>query len=96
MKTFLKFMCIAIITVGFVSCSDDDTSGTNSDETARVSIELTDAPGDYDAVFIDVEDVVIKYNGDDDEVFIDDVDVTPILNPSRMEYVQFSYFIELN
>ena len=74
MKTFLKFMCIAIITVGFISCSDDDTSSTNSDETARVSIELTDAPGDFDAVFIDVKDVVIKYNGEEDDIFIDDVD----------------------
>jgi len=74
MKTFLKFMCIAIITVGFVSCSDDDSSGTNPDETARVSIELTDAPGDYEAVFVDVQDVVIKYNGEVEDVFIDDVD----------------------
>jgi len=74
MKTFLKFICIAILTVGFVSCSDDDSSESNTDETARVSIELTDAPGDYEAVFIDVEDVVVKYNGEEDEVFIDDVD----------------------
>ena len=45
----------------FASCSDDDDNNDNSVEaTSRMSVKLVDAPGDYDAVNIDVQDVVIK------------------------------------
>ncbi|MFC7356070.1 DUF4382 domain-containing protein [Jejudonia soesokkakensis] len=64
MKNLLKISFLAILLVGFYSCSDDDKA--TQDETARMSVKLVDAPGDYDAVFVDVQDVVIKYNGDDD------------------------------
>ncbi|HLW31183.1 MAG TPA: DUF4382 domain-containing protein [Aequorivita sp.] len=60
MRTLLKLSIIALLFIGFASCSSDDS---NKDENAKLSIRLTDAPGDYDAVFIDVEEVVIKYNG---------------------------------
>ncbi len=57
----------------FIGCSNDDDSEVTPDETARMSVKLVDAPGDYEAVFVDVQDVVIKYNGSDDEVVIGDV-----------------------
>ena len=56
-----------------VSCSNDDDSTNPEQEMARMSVKLTDAPGDYDAVFIDVQDVVIKYNGEQEEVAIGEV-----------------------
>ncbi|AZQ45181.1 DUF4382 domain-containing protein [Nonlabens ponticola] len=57
--------------IGIVSCSDDD----NNDGTARVTFKLVDAPGDYDNVFVDVQGIVVKYNGDvDDDNDSDDID----------------------
>lgn len=67
-KGFLVFMTI----IGFVSCNDNDDNGTNQG-TARMSLQLVDAPGDYDAVYIDVQDVVVKYQGSDDEIPIGEV-----------------------
>ncbi|RNL88718.1 DUF4382 domain-containing protein [Sinomicrobium pectinilyticum] len=46
------------------SCSDDDD---DNKQTARVSVKLTDAPGDYEAVNIDVQDVQIKREDSDEE-----------------------------
>lgn len=44
---------------GLVSCSsDDDSSGSR--ETAHIAVRLTDAPGDYKHVLVEVEDVRIK------------------------------------
>jgi hypothetical protein len=42
----------------FYSCSDDDSNGSDGMATLRVS--MTDAPGDYEAVWVDVKDVMIK------------------------------------
>lgn len=57
----------------FMSCSNNDDSEVATEQTARMSVTLVDAPGDYDAVFVDVQNVVIKYNGSDEEVVIGDV-----------------------
>lgn len=64
MKSLLKLSLIALLFIGFASCSDDDSN--NNEGTAKLAVRLTDAPGDYDAVFVDVEEVVIKYNDGDD------------------------------
>lgn len=61
-KTIKKFsvkslLLLAVIAIGAVSCNDDDSS---NDGTARLSVRLTDAPGDYEEVLIDVQDVLIK------------------------------------
>jgi hypothetical protein len=61
-KLFNLLLCTVLITTLF-SCSDSN----DSTEPARISIKLVDAPGDYDNVFIDVQDVVIKYSGDGEE-----------------------------
>lgn len=69
MKSLLKISLIALLIVGFTACSSDDDA-TNNDGNAKLSLRLTDAPGDYDAVFVDVEEVVIKYNGGQDDVVL--------------------------
>ena len=63
MKKYLNVLMCAVLTMSLFSCSDSD----DSVQPARVSIRLVDAPGDYDNVFIDVQDVVIKYSDDGDE-----------------------------
>lgn len=64
MKSLLKFSLIALLFIGFASCSKDDNS--NNDGKAKLSIRLMDAPGDYEKVFVDVKEVVIKYNDRED------------------------------
>lgn len=67
-----KIFALAVLTAtGFTSCSDDNDS--NQEGTARMSVRLVDAPGDYEAVFVDVQDVVVKYNGSDNEVSIGEI-----------------------
>lgn len=56
----LIFSVFAII--GLAACSNDD-GPKNMEGNAKLALRLTDAPGNYDAVFIDVKDVEIKYNG---------------------------------
>jgi hypothetical protein len=72
MKNVFKISLMVAIVALFAACSDDEKSG-NDNDTARMSVKMVDAPGDYDAVFIDVQDVVIKYNGGQDEVSIGSV-----------------------
>lgn len=67
MRTLLKLSLIALLFIGFASCSSDD-DGIKSEGNAKLALRLTDAPGDYEAVYIDVKDVVIKYNGGQDDV----------------------------
>ena len=62
MRSILKLSIITLLFLGLASCSSDDDSKT-IDGNAKLALRLTDAPGDYEAVFIDVEEVVIKYNG---------------------------------
>lgn len=46
----------ALLLMLFVSCKDDST---NTGDTSQLKIYLTDAPAEYDAVFIDVQSVEI-------------------------------------
>lgn len=67
MKTIWKSMLALVLLLSFVGCSDNDGSN-EAQGTAQLNLRLVDAPGDYDAVFIDVQDVVVKYQGSNDEV----------------------------
>ncbi len=53
----LPMLVAALAMTTIVSCNSDDDSDSGS---ARVKVSMTDAPGDYDAVFVDVVDVMIK------------------------------------
>ena len=57
LRILKTFFLATIITLGLSSCSNDDSSNKG---TAKLTVRMTDAPGDYDAVLIDVEDVMIK------------------------------------
>jgi len=75
MKNVIKSLFMLTLFVGLTACSDDNSDNQDASEngTARMAIKLVDNPGDYDAVFVDVESVVIKYNGDQDETVFSDV-----------------------
>lgn len=75
MKKFVFGIVSFCVITFLVSCNSDDdkNSPEQEQEMARMSIKLIDAPGDYDAVFIDVKDVVIKYNGSEEDVTFDEI-----------------------
>ncbi len=68
-KKLTSFFLAAIAVTMFYSCSDDDGQNAN---TARVVVHMTDAPGDYDHVYVDVQDVRIKADAStsDDEGWV--------------------------
>jgi hypothetical protein len=65
MKKFTGLLLAFVAVTMFFSCSDDDNPA--SDQNARVKISMTDAPGDYEAVFVHVTDVKIKADAAADE-----------------------------
>ncbi len=70
MKNLIKFSFLTIVLFAFTACSDDDN---NANQTSKIMVHLTDAPGDYDAVFVDVQDVVVKYSDGDGEVSLGNI-----------------------
>lgn len=69
MKKYPLFLMLFVFVVGFTSCSKDDDSTGNTNGMANVAILLTDAPGDYEEVWVEIEDVMIKTSteGTDEE-----------------------------
>lgn len=58
---------LAILGLGLTSCSDDDTDDAITEENARVTVRMTDAPGDYEEVLVDVQDVMVQVEAEQGE-----------------------------
>ena len=67
MKTLknLKLIFIALLTITITACDSDSNTNSNPDGPASISVRLQDAPGDYDNVFVEVLDVMVKYDSDE-------------------------------
>ncbi|MGF1557184.1 DUF4382 domain-containing protein [Paucihalobacter sp.] len=67
MKLFLKInvLVLLIATLFFVGCTDSTDNPPS--ETSSISIKLVDNPGDYDNVFVEVVDVMIKYQDNNNQ-----------------------------
>ena len=62
-----SFFIITFFSLFFLGCDDND----NSAQTSRITVRMTDAPGDYEEVNVEVLDVLIKNNlGTDDEGWV--------------------------
>lgn len=59
----LGILTMALLSLSLFSCDDS----SNSNETSRLMVKMTDAPGDYDQVNVEVLDVMIKGNSDSDD-----------------------------
>lgn len=71
----LGFFTMSLMGLVLVGCeSNNDASGTST-----IMVRMTDAPGDYDEVNIDVRDVLMKTttDGDDSEGWVSIGNVTP-------------------
>ena len=63
----LQLFILSIIAITLYSCSSNDSDSNSTTNSAvqgnsNISVRLMDAPGDYDNVFIEVIDVMVKVN----------------------------------
>lgn len=56
-KKFLSTVAAMMIVMATSSCSSDDSNSGTTDGTARIKVHMTDAPGDYEEVNVEVLDV---------------------------------------
>ena len=78
MKKYHLFLVLFAFAFVLASCSKDDDSSENSEGTANIAVKLTDAPGPFESVTVEVEDVMIKRSaeGEEDEGWVS-LGVTP-------------------
>ena len=60
----LSFLVITFVSVFFAGCNND---GSDPSQTSAMTVRLSDAPGDYKEVNIDVRDIMIKDNSNPDD-----------------------------
>nr|WP_250069137.1 DUF4382 domain-containing protein [Gelidibacter japonicus] len=65
MNLLKKAILLVLISFFSFGCSDDD-SAPDTQGKAKVSIKLMDAPGDFEHVYIDIVDVMVKVNDNRD------------------------------
>lgn len=61
-NTFLSLLIGSFAILFYSSCNKSESS--SGADKARLQVRLTDDPGHYDAVFIDVQDIRINYSND--------------------------------
>jgi hypothetical protein len=66
-RTLASLLFLGLSTFAFYSCTKEGSAGNDK---AKMQVYLTDDPGDYDAVFIDVQDVKINYSTDPDNGWV--------------------------
>ncbi|HYH56206.1 MAG TPA: DUF4382 domain-containing protein [Anseongella sp.] len=62
-KVMNKAAVLLGLSLAFGACRSLDEESVNGN--SQLQIRLTDAPGDYDAVFIEIEDVLVHRSGED-------------------------------
>ncbi|SDR88996.1 DUF4382 domain-containing protein [Christiangramia echinicola] len=72
--TLKSLMIATFISLGLTSCSEDDDSNPSGEGSANLTVRMTDAPGDYEAVFVDVQDIEIHVESDNETEAEADVD----------------------
>ena len=65
-SSIFVFYAITMLSLVFVGCNGNDDS-SNTDGTSKVMVKLSDAPGDYKEVNVEVLDVLIKNNQNTDD-----------------------------
>jgi hypothetical protein len=66
-RILASLLILGLSTFAFYACTKEGSSGSDK---ARMQVYLTDDPGDYDAVYIDVQDVMINYSSDPDKGWV--------------------------
>jgi len=63
LTTILALAFVSITSVATYSCSKNDSAAASADKS-RLQVYLTDDPGNYDEVVIDVQDIMVNYSSD--------------------------------
>jgi len=63
-RTTLSLLTVATLGATLIACSKNESSASNGGGNGRLEVYLTDAPGDFDSVFVDVQDVRVNYSSD--------------------------------
>ena len=58
-----KIMYVALVGLLFVQLTSCDKDTTNDNQTAKLTVRMTDAPANYDAVMVDVQGVEVTGSG---------------------------------
>lgn len=75
--TLLTSVCALISCLWLTACDKDDKDGGK----AQVAMHLTDGPGDYDAVWLDVREIEVKIGDDWNDI--------PLLYPGQYDILRF-------
>jgi hypothetical protein len=63
LNTILALLFVSTTALAIYSCSKDHSASASADKS-RLQVFLTDDPGNYDEVVIDVQDIMINYSSD--------------------------------
>ncbi|MDH7460958.1 DUF4382 domain-containing protein [Chitinophagaceae bacterium 26-R-25] len=84
-KNILQFLtlCLVVLAISFTACNKNDKSASGG--TAKLELRLTDAPGNYDAVYIDIQSVKINATTDSTNGWTD----VPLIKPGVYNLLDF-------
>jgi hypothetical protein len=71
MKT-LRTLTSVLIVILFLGCDTNESKSSTHTANPTLSVTLVDAPGDYAHVYVDIVDVMVKYDSDAEENEDDD------------------------
>lgn len=83
MGNLLSLLGIAMLLITHNSCSKSDTGEAGD---SKLNIYLTDAPGNYREVWVDIREVRVKRSGDDSD---DGWIPVPLLRPGKYNLLEF-------
>ena len=63
----LNYTVLSLLFVFAFSCKESDDTNTATQGTSKISVRLMDMPGEFDNVYIDIQDVMIKLDDDSEE-----------------------------
>jgi hypothetical protein len=90
---FLKQIILIFVAVLIFSCNDSESS--SSTDSATLSVKLVDDPGDYQNVYVEIIDVMVKYDGtseDDDSGW----ESIGIINPGVYDLLELTGGVSLD
>lgn len=93
MKFLKQIASILVIFVAF-SCSDSDNSDNSG--TAKMSVKLVDEPGDYEHVFVEVVDVMVKYQNNSENDDDSGWESIGIVNPGVYDLLELTGGVSLS
>jgi len=82
----LLALCLLVVATVFTACSKNaNDKSSSSGSSAKLELRLTDAPGNYDAVYVDIQSVKINATTDSTNGWTD----VPLIKPGVYNLLDF-------